>query len=180
VENEFRSREDLARLTAEQSALTVQIDDLGQAVEQAKEAVRTLRSLFDGGLVRAPIDGIVGRRMADNGTVLQPGQPLIELYKDARLVVAYLPTGGLFRVFPGERVVMSTGLQSFSGTITRIEPVAAVPPGEFRGAFAPTDRRQLFRIAFDAGQTPPPLFTKVSIRSASWCWVDRVEQLFRR
>lgn len=178
VENEFHSKEDLARLTAEQSTLTVQIADLTQAVVQANDAVGRLRSSFDGGLVRASIDGIVGRRMADNGAVLQPGQPLLVLYQDVRFVAAYMPTGGLFSPAPGDRVVASTGLQSFTGTITRIEPVAAVPPGEFRGAFAPTDRRQLFRIAFDPGQSPPPLFTKVSVRSASWHWVERVEQLF--
>jgi len=56
VENEFRSKEDLARLTAEQSALTAQIADLSQAVAEANDAVGRLRSLFDGGLVRAPID----------------------------------------------------------------------------------------------------------------------------
>jgi multidrug resistance efflux pump len=180
VENEFRSKEDLARLTAERSTLTGQIADLTQAVAQANDAVGRLRSLFDGGRVRAPIDGIVGRRVADNGAVLQPGQPLLVLYQDARFVAAYLPTGGLFSVAPGDRVVVSTGLQSFTGAVTRIEPVAAVPPGEFRGAFAPTDRRQLFRIAFDPGQSPPPLFAKVRVRSASWRWVDRLEQFFGR
>lgn len=180
VENEFRSKQDLARLTAEQNALRGQIADLTQAVAQANDAVDRMRSLFDGGLVRAPIDGIVGRRMADNGTVLQPGQPLLTIYQNSHFVLAYLPTGGLFSVLPGDRVVASTGLQSFTGTITRIEPVAAVPPGEFHGAFAPTDRRQLFRIAFDPGQSPPPLFTKVSIRSASWRWVERAEQFFSR
>jgi hypothetical protein len=118
--------------------------------------------------------------MVDNGAVLQPGQPLLALYQNARFVAAYLPTGGLFSVAPGERVVASTGLQSFTGTISRIEPVAAVPPGEFRGAFAPTDRRQLFRIAFDPGQSLPPLFTKVSVRSASWRWVERLEQSFNQ
>jgi multidrug resistance efflux pump len=178
VDNEFRSKEDLARLTAEQSVLTRQMADLTQSVAQANDAVVRLRSLFGGGVVRAPIDGIVGRRMVDNGAVLLPGQPLLVLYQDARFIAAYLPTGGLFSVVPGDRVVASTGLQSFTGAVTRIEPVAAVPPGEFRGAFAPTDRRQLFRIAFDPGQPAPPLFTKVRVRSASWHWVERIEQVF--
>ncbi len=53
VENEFHGKQDLARLTAEQSALTVQIADLTQAMVQANDAVGWLHSSFDGGLVRA-------------------------------------------------------------------------------------------------------------------------------
>jgi hypothetical protein len=82
-------------------------------------------------------------------------------------VAAYSQTGELFSVAPGDRTVVGTGLQSFIGAVTRIEPVAAVSPGEFRGAFATTDRRQLFRIAFNPGQSPRPLFAKVRVRSAS-------------
>jgi hypothetical protein len=78
------------------------------------------------------------------------------LCQDARFVAAYSPTGGLFSVAPGDRAVVGTGRRCSTGAVTRIEPVAAVSPGEFRGAFATTDRRQLFRIAFDPGQSPPP------------------------
>ncbi len=52
--------------------------------------------------------------MADNGAVLQPGQPLLVLYQDVRFVAAYMPTGGLFSPAPRDRVVASTGLQSFT------------------------------------------------------------------
>jgi len=95
----------------------------------------------------------------------------LALYKDVRFIQAFLPTGGLFTVSVGDRIVASTGLQNFTGTIQRIEPVAEVLPGEFQRAFAPVDRQQLIRIVFDPGQTAPPLFTKVEIRSAfSWPW----------
>ena len=169
IETEFRSRQDLAQLAAEQGAATAQVEGMAQAVAETDDAIAKLRGLYDGGVLRAPISGIVGRRLTENGAVLAAGQPLLELYKDARFIIAFLPTGGLFLVLPGDRVVASTGLQTFTGTIASIEPVAALLPGEFQRAFAPVDRQQLIRIAFDPGQAPPPLFTKVQVRSAlSW------------
>ena len=171
LDSEFRSRVDLAQLTAEQGAISAQIAGLAKAVAAADDAMVQLRTLYDGGVVRAPINGIVGRRMIENGTVLLPGQTLMELYQDDRFVSAYLPTGSLFSVSEGDPIVASTGLQTFTGTITRIEPVAAALPGEFQHAFTTVERQQIMRIALDPGQTPPPLFTKVSVRSPwSWPW----------
>lgn len=169
IESEFRSQQDLAQLAAEQGVTGTQVEVLTQALAETNDAIAKLRRLYDDGVLRAPINGIVGRRLTENGSVLAAGQPLLELYKDARFIVAFLPTGGLFSVAPGDRVVASTGLQTFTGAIVSIEPVAAVLPGEFQRAFAPVDRQQLIRIAFDPGQAPPPLFTKVQVRSAlSW------------
>jgi multidrug resistance efflux pump len=168
LETEFRSREDLARLTAERSALAAQIDELSHAVTEAGAAIEQLRHLYNDGVLRAPISGIVARRLAENGAVLTPGQPLLELYNNARFILAFLPTGGLFPVSPGERVVIEAGLQRFTGAIARIEPVAAALPAEFQRAFTPVEREQVIRIEFDPGQTPPPLFTKVSVRSPRW------------
>jgi multidrug resistance efflux pump len=165
LDSEFRSREDLARLTAEQDASMTQIVELSQAVTEARAATEALRRLYDGGVLRAPIAGIVGRRMAEAGTVVGPEQPLLELYSGARFVRAFLPTGSLFSLSPGDRVVVRAGLQNLAGSITRIEPVAAALPPEFQRAFTPLDRQQVIRIDFDPGQSPPPLFTKVSIRS---------------
>ena len=169
LDAEFRSREDLARLTAEQDVLTARITELSHAVAQSGEAVVDLRRRYHGGVLRAPIGGIVGRRLADNGTVVLPGQPLLELRDDTRFVRAFLPTGGLFAISPGDDVVIGTGLCSFSGRITRIEPMAAALPSEFQRAFTPLDRQQVMRIEFDPGQDPPPLFAKVTVRSSlSW------------
>lgn len=162
---EFRSREDLARLTAERGALTQQIQDLSRAVSEADSAIATLRKLYDGGVLRSPIDGIVGRRLADDGSVIGPDKPILEIYHRKRFVLAFLPPGRLFSLGAGDQVTITTGLQSFTGTIDRIDPVARALPPEFQRAFAPVERQQVLRIAFNPGETPPPLFTKVSIRS---------------
>ena len=173
LDSEFRSREDLAQLTAERGALAQQEAHLSQAVREADLAIAALRQLYDHGVLRAPVEGIVGRRLAENGSVVGPDKPILEIYGDHRFVLAFLPPGRLFSLNPGDRVTITTGMQGFTGTVTRIDPVARALPPEFQRSFAPVDRQQVIRIAFDAGQTPPPLFTKVSIRSRGG-WTGRM------
>ena len=101
LESEFKSREDLARLTAEQGALTAQIVELSHAVAEAGTAIEGLRRLYDGGVLRASIGGIVGRRLAENGTVLSSGQPLLELYDNSRFCTRLSADGWAFHGVAG-------------------------------------------------------------------------------
>jgi multidrug resistance efflux pump len=166
VDSDFRSSEDLEQLQAEQRALTGQIEMLNGAQQEARAALDDLRLQYDGGRLRSPIDGIVGRRDADRGAVLRAGDPLLELYGDERFVLAYVPTGRLFHMRVGEAVSISTGVRDFAGKIVRIEPIAAALPREFQRAFTPVDREQVIRVEFDPDETPPPLFTKVELHAA--------------
>jgi multidrug resistance efflux pump len=168
VDSDFRSSEDLAQLNAQQLALTKQISALGAAFAQADHAADDLRHLYGGGELRAPIDGIVGPRLTEKGAVLGAGQPLMDIYGNDRFVLAYVPTGGLFRVLPGDRVRVSTGLLTFGGTIVRVEPIAVALPREFQRSFTPVDRRQLIRVEFAPGQEPPLLFSKVTLTGAEF------------
>jgi multidrug resistance efflux pump len=166
VDSDFRSSEDLAQLTAQQLALVGQIATLAAAFAQADHAEEDLRHLYGGGELRAPIDGIVGPRLTEKGAVLAAGQPLMEIYGHDRFVLAYLPTGGVFSVLPGDRVRISNGMLTFAGVIVRVEPIAVALPREFQRAFTPVDRRQLIRVEFLPGQEPPLLFSKVTLSSS--------------
>lgn len=167
IDSEFRSKEDLARLQAQRSAFTAQISTLRTAVDQARSAIGDLRRDYDDGRLPAPIGGIVGRRIAQQGAVFGAGDPLLDIYGERRFVLAYVPTGGLFSVRIGEKVAIADGLHSFGGTITRVEPVAAALPREFQRAFTPVEHEQVIRVEFAAGREPPPLFAKVRVSGAS-------------
>jgi multidrug resistance efflux pump len=181
VDSHFRSSEDLAQLIAQQLALAGQISTLADAFAQADHAEEDLRHLYGGGELRAPIDGIVGPRLTEKGAVLGAGQPLMEIYGNDRFVLAYLPTGGLFSVLPGDRVTISTGMLTFAGVIVRVEPIAVVLPREFQRAFTPVDRKQLIRVEFSPGQELPPLFSKVTLSSAELvpAWMRAIVPSFR-
>jgi hypothetical protein len=52
------------------------------------------------------------------------------------------------------------------GRIVNVQPFAAALPREFQRAFSPVDRRQVIRVEFLPDEVPPPLFSKVKLRSA--------------
>jgi multidrug resistance efflux pump len=167
VESEFRGRQDLETLKAEIHVIEGELETLGRAFAQAEAALQDLRRLYDGGQMRVPIDGVVSRVVADQGAVVRAGDPFVEVYGNQRFVLAYLPTGALYDVAPGDRVQIETGLRMSEGRVVRVQPFAAALPREFQRAFRPVDRRQVIRIEFLPDEVPPPLFAKVKLRSAS-------------
>ena len=176
VEMEYRSYQDLEALKAEQPVVKDELKTLTAALDDVKSAVGDLRKLYDQGRLRVPIDGVVSRIVANKGSVMRAGDPLIELYGNKRFILGYVPTGALYDVGVGEEVKITTGWQTVRGTITRVEPVAEALPREFQRTFAPTDTQQLIRVEFAPGAVPPPLFTKVTLRSADILprWVKRI------
>ena len=119
--------------------------------------------------------------VANKGSVVRAGELIIELNGNQRFVLAYVPTGSLYDVKEGDEVTIQTGLQATRGIITRVEPFAAALPHEFQRAFTPVERQQVIRIEFLAGELPPPLFTKVSVRQAGILptWIKQIAEKFR-
>src|SRR5215467_10712837 len=166
VESEFRSRQDLEGLKAEKQVIDTEVEALSNAFAQAAAALQDLRRLYDDGQLRVPIDGVVSRVVADQGAVIRTGDPLVEVYGNQRFVLAYLPTGALYDVRPGDRVQIESGLRASEGRVVNVQPFAAALPREFQRAFSPVDRRQVIRVEFLPDEVPPPLFSKVKLRSA--------------
>jgi multidrug resistance efflux pump len=190
VETEYRSEQDLNSLKAERRIVDAELKSLSGVLGEADGAIAELRKLYDQGRMRVPMSGIVGRVAANNGSVVRTGDPLFEIYGERRYVLGYLPTGGLYEISPGDQVWIETGLRRTEGIVTRVEPIAAALPHEFQRAFTPVDRQQVLRIEFAAGEDPPPLFTKVKLRSkidlSQWIaslwpmpglFVDRLKQV---
>jgi len=134
---------------------------------EAERALGDLRALYDEGRLRIPVDGVISRVISNRGSVVRAGEPLVDLHGNQRYILAYLPVGGFYDVTIGDEVKINIGFQSARGVITRVEPVAAALPREFQRAFTPVERQQLIRVEFAPGEVPPPLFTKVSLRSAN-------------
>jgi multidrug resistance efflux pump len=177
VETEYRSEQDLGSLRAEKRVNQDEIGSLAAVLGEARTAIGELRKLYDAGRMRVPINGIVGRVAAEQGAVVRAGEPLFEIYGEERYVLGYLPTGGLYEIKPGDRVTIETGLRTAEGIVARVEPIAAALPREFQRAFSPVERQQVIRVEFAEGETPPPLFTKVKLRSGillphwiRWIW----------
>jgi multidrug resistance efflux pump len=167
IDSEFRSRQDFETLNAEKRVIDGELETLNRAFAQAEAALEDLRRLYDNGRMRVPIDGVISRIAADQGAVVRPGDPLVEVYGNQRFVLAYLPTGALYNVSLGDRVQVEAGLRTSEGHVVHVQPFAAALPREFQRAFTPVDRRQVIRVEFLPDEVPPPLFAKVKLRSAA-------------
>lgn len=165
VEADFRGQQDLETLKAEKRVVESEIATLRSVLSTSENAVNDLRRLYDDGRMRSPIEGIVSRLVAERGSVVRAGEPIIEVYGNQRYVLAYLPTGVLYEILPGDQVLIKTGLRTVEGVVVRVEPFAAALPREFQRAFTPVERQQVLRIEFKREEDAPPLFTKVRIRS---------------
>lgn len=165
LENEYHGIQDLQTLKSERRIVDSELRTLESALADAQSAIADLRRIYDDGRLAAPMDGVVTRLVASKGSVVRAGEPIIELSGDHRFVLAYVPTGALYSVEEGDEVTISSGMQVAHGKIVRVEPFAAALPREFQRAFTPVERQQVIRIEFLSGETPPPLFSKVTVRS---------------
>ena len=168
LENEFRGVQDVQTLKSEKRVIEGELGKLASALGEAQSAIADLRKSYNDGRLATPIKGIVTRLAVDKGSVVRAGEPIVELNGNHRYVLAYVPTGSLYQVKEGDQVRIKTGLQSASGVVRRVEPFAAALPREFQRAFTPVERQQVLRIEFLPDQVKPPLFTKVSVKSAGF------------
>lgn len=167
IDSEYRSLSDVEALRAEVRAFDEQLAGLSFAIGKAEQAQGDLETTYGRGQIAAPFDGVIGRRYVESGTVVTAGAPLVDVYTDAKYILAYLPTGTLYDSAVGDSVTIDWGVRHVHGVITAVEPVATVLPKEFQTAFKPVARNQVIRIgiASDDPASQPPLFSKVHVRS---------------
>lgn len=165
IEFEYKSYQDLETLRAERSVAGGEINALNAAISRAEAALDDLLKLYDDGRLRAPIDGVVIAPGPTKGSVVRPGDAIVELSGPARYILAYVPSGGIYPVVVGDEVTINYGFQRMRGMITRVEPVASRLPREFQLAFRPVETQQVMRVEFVPGADAPPLYTKVLLTS---------------
>lgn len=164
----FEARRSLVQMRTENETLSDELTALDAARADAVSALEDLRSYYDGGIVRAPVEGTIGTSIATTGDVFRPGEPMLSIHTGQTYVLAYLPRNYLFSIKPGMQVEVAGGRSSAVGTISEILPVADALPEEFQNTFQPRDRSQLARIRF-ASEPAFPLNEKVRINlHRSW------------
>jgi len=168
VEKEhLAANQDLMRL---KSRLKSNIEEkrlISNTLAQASRALEKLKSNFHDGQMRTPYDGFVGPDIPDEGEIVKPGNVLINVFTGAPSILAYIPTGRLYELKPGDKVNISSGFRTGAGHITELLPVAGALPAEFQKTFQPRDRNQIARIAIDSSSRFP-LFAKVSVSAPLW------------
>ena len=163
----YSVRAQLVELQAEKASLAREIAVNERANEEADSTYSDLKQLYNSGVLTAPVSGTVGPEVAAPGSVLVPGDKVLEIYAGAPYVMAYMPDSYLFELKQFEKVVVSSGRERAVGRIDEILPLADNLPVEFQNTFRPRDRSQLIRISLGAGQ-PFPARQKVVVTACSF------------
>jgi multidrug resistance efflux pump len=176
VKSELESAQSQSEIEAERRALQETLPDLESAVSSSKQAIERLRETYADGVVESPADGVVGYLHVSKGSVVRPGDPLMEIFTGPPYVLAYVPEGGLYELQPGDGIKIRIGFNTYSGQVSRLYPIAGQLPKEFQNTFQPVTRARIVRIEFDPTNQYPSLFTKTSLSAAGWppAWFARM------
>ena len=167
LQERFTSNERVAELEAEIHMARTSVSAADAAIADSLTALNELRLAYNSGIVSAPEDGIVGLKAARPGDILPVGEPIMTLYGSKPYVLAYLETGTLYTVSPGDEVRLSNGFTQTKGWVSEVLPVADQLPEEFRKTFQPRGRSQVVRIEIAENATFP-LFSEVFVSGMGW------------
>jgi RND family efflux transporter MFP subunit len=114
-------------LRKQQAATQGEFDAAQARYTVAKATVAEAEALSGYAKILAPFDGVVARKLADEGDLAMPGKPLLELEGRAGLrLVADVPALLSGHVLPGARLAVrvDTLPDAITGTVAEISPAA--------------------------------------------------------
>lgn len=133
-----RQRLESARILREAGAMSAIDYQVAQAAHEAAEAqLAAARAQAAGAVeqaqratVRAPIAGVVGDRMVDEGEAVSPGDELFTVIQsDVLELFGQVPVDAAANIRPGQAVVFTLPAyagREFRGEVARIEPMANI------------------------------------------------------
>jgi membrane fusion protein (multidrug efflux system) len=130
-------------------------------VKQAQAAVKQAQLNLDYTTVKSPVKGIVSRKSAEPGQIVQPGQPLMTVIPLERIwISANFKETQLADVRPGQRVTIEVdayGGREFRGKVDSIAAATGarfslLPPDNATVNFVKVVQRVPVKIVLDEGQ----------------------------
>ena len=116
-----------ANLRKQQAATQAELDAAQARYNVTKAAVAEAEALSGYAKILAPFDGVVARKLADEGDMAMPGKSLLELEGRAGLrLVADIPSLLAKRVLPAAKLAVrvDTLPDALTGTLAEISPAA--------------------------------------------------------
>jgi RND family efflux transporter MFP subunit len=125
-----QARRDLERATSllSQNALSPQDFDAAQARERVAAATVTgAETMLGYGVINAPFDGVITRKLAEQGDTASPGKPLVEIEDPTRLrLETDVPEALALQLTTGQKIAVHIPSlrEDRSGVVAEIAPVA--------------------------------------------------------
>lgn len=152
-----------ARLAAEEQQLNVLSAEQGELraqLQQQQAAVKLAQIDLDNTRIRAPVDGIIGRRTLQQGMYVKPGQPLVSIVQsDTLWVDANFKETQLENMQPGQTATLKVDAypsQRIPATILSISPATGaqfclLPPQNATGNFTKVVQRIAVKLSVPSG-----------------------------
>jgi RND family efflux transporter MFP subunit len=113
----------LAGLLATTAISRADYDAAKARLEVAKAALAEAQTLLDHTRITAPFDGVITRKLADQGDLAAPGKPLLEIERPDHLqIVADIPEALIGKLRQGMSLPVDIGGASHQATVAEISP----------------------------------------------------------
>ena len=120
--------------------------------------------------ILAPYDGIIQRRLLDEGSIVNPSVPVLEIldskYVEARVS---LPKSIIEQVSLGQKYPFVIGDESFDATLMRLAPMSSRGSNNRLGIFA-------FDAFFNPGETARMVLTIKEAKRGTWVPLNALSQ----
>jgi multidrug resistance efflux pump len=137
-------------LIGEKKSLDVEIQGSKEALKEVQLSLTNMQLMYEAGVLRAPVPGIVGTSVGSVGEVLAPGTSKVaQIHTGEAFVLAYLPDSYMFDVEEGQPVAVKARGQIITATIQKVLPVTETLPPEFQDPRKERIRGQMVRIEME-------------------------------
>ncbi len=137
-------------LLGEVKSLDLELAGNQRALKDLEATIDNLQSIYDQGILRSPVAGIVGSEVGTVGEMLAPGTSRVaQIHNGETFVLAYLPDSYLFDVEEGQPVSVKGRGHAITANIQKILPVTEALPSEFQNPNRSRLRGQMVRIELE-------------------------------
>lgn len=169
MQAEYDAIDERAELVAESKTVQREASAVDRILSRLNGVLNRLEGAYNEGALYAPVTGRVGKLEVSRGSVVRPGNTLMDIVHGKPYVLGYVESGALFEVEQGQQVRLRTGLSTFRGEVAEILPISARLPEQFQQTFRPPQRSQVIRIRLLSDEAPPT-YSRVEIVAASGWW----------
>ena len=137
-------------LFSERTSLDFELRVNKQALAELDSTYESLKNIFDQGVLRAPVAGIVDATVSSIGEMMTPGYSKVaQIYTGNPYALAYLPENYLFELAEGQQVSIKGRGRIMTAYIKQILPVTQELPAEFQNPNHSRSRGQMIKIELE-------------------------------
>jgi len=144
------AKKDASTVSAEIDEITKQLEILSNNRQMLHDRIDKIRKDFQNGQILAPIDGIIGARLANTGATVIAGEVIAEVFDKKDIYIDWeIPLGRFIEPKVGDPVFIVSGFATMEGKISDIYPISTKLGENQKEVFSSAPQGQTARIRVD-------------------------------